>query len=274
MSKHAEPQGFADYREYEPAYKDALENAGFTTATLDFSFFKVLTELPDHQKISVADIAWPGLCAIEVKKPDDLGGSCRSGRLFWQIWDMYLLKLAGVIRGFAVLVRDVANPPTDERAVASYLDARQMLAKYQERFGVKMLVAYDPADVVDVAKSFMRECWQPKKPEMPPPYIPETMLVYSPLTIQIAASCNGYAKIRSAELAADYSPAEFWSEALADDVNSEDEFQAFKDKFSARYGIGEVLLREVWRRANQKSQKAQPPEDYFIRRVPGDVKQP
>lgn len=262
-----EPQGFADYREYEPTYKEVLAQH-FQPASLTMGWYGARFENPLHANIPCADIAWPGLCAIEVKKPDDLGGSCRSGRLFWQVWGMYLLKLAGVIQGFAVLVRDAGNPPTDERALSAYLQGRQALAKYQKRYGLGIIFAYGPADVVEVAKSFMRECWQPKAPEMPPPYIPSTMLVYSPLTMQIAASCDGFAKIRSAELAADYSPAEFWSEALADDVNSEEEFQAFKDKFGTRYGIKEVLLREVWRRANEKSKKEQPPEEYFIKRQP------
>ncbi|MEX2715463.1 MAG: hypothetical protein Q6370_004085, partial [Candidatus Sigynarchaeota archaeon] len=44
------------------------------------------------------------------------------------------------------------------------------------RYGFTVLLAEDPADVVEIAKSFMREHVEPKRVEMPPPLIKKELL--------------------------------------------------------------------------------------------------
>nr|MDO8087324.1 hypothetical protein [Candidatus Sigynarchaeum springense] len=249
------------------AYLSCLQKVG-TPAELTFGYFKALVEFRHLQKEQVGDITFEDHCIVrEVKTRADLASSMAEGRLERQITYMWYLKVAGVVRNFGIIIRDISTPLYGD-AEGWYLKATQALEKWQHRYVFSVTSVDTPEQVVEVAKSGMREALWPKEHSLPPILLKKELFEYPPLVIQIAASCHGFAEVRSSELAADYSPAEFWSEAKTDDVNDPEEFKRFFDKFGNRYGIKEKLLREVWLRANEKSTMPEPPEHYFIMLLP------
>ena len=265
-----EKQGGA-YLDYLKGKDVRTGKAVGTPATLDFGWFGALTELPAYQREAVGDITFANRCIVrEVKTPADVAASMFEGRLFNQLLYMWYLKVAGLVQNFGFIIRDMAQE-LHPNAGLLYLRGIQGLEKWQHRYGFSVTCVHGPDEVVEVAKSGMRESLWPKPHELPPILLKKELFEYPPLVIQIAASCHGYAEIRSAELAADFTPAEFWMEAHADDVRDPEEFHVFCDKFAGKYGIAEKLLREVWERANQKSDRPQPPENYFILKDPNEI---
>jgi hypothetical protein len=276
----AEPRGFADYREYEPAYKQSLSTAGFETASLNFGFFHVLTELPDHEDIPVADIAWPGLCAIEVKTRSDMAGSVASGRMEWAIWNMKILEFAGVTQGSGVIIRN-CHKPLHPDAVPSWEIAQSAMAKWPKRYGVTLLPPADgPADVARIAKSFMREYHEPKDAAMPPPIIPAWAMEW-PFAVRVYAMIEGLLDDTTgkrgpgigAELAKKIA-ASVSFKGITEDAHNMD-VDAFCDAWKHRHGFGgreNVRLRALHRSLNDDSLYKEP--EYggvFIMKRPEDV---
>ena len=235
-----------DPREYEPPYVSALEMSKGTSARLDFSFFGALTELPGHQKIPVGDITFDDHCVvIEVKTKGDLAGSMVSGRLLWAIWHMYLLKQAGLVQGFGILVRDLSKP-VHEDARASYLMARRALAKWSARYGFSVLLAEGPEDVVEIAKSFMREFVEPKEAEMPPPLFKKELLEWD-LGIQSLCMIPGiYIELAKAIM----TRKTFWDIAI--DCHEMDE-ESFCVEYGQLFNFGgkeNKRLKSIWKSFN------------------------
>jgi hypothetical protein len=258
-----EPRGIFDYREPDVAYKQALA-AAFDQGTLNFSFFNVRTAKPEDQLRPVGDITFTDhRVVIEVKTKADLVGSMLSGRLQWQIWYMWLLLKAGAVKGFAILIRGISDP-LDRFIVKNWLTARRMLFKHAIRYEYSVLFAEDGEDVVEIAKSYMREYFEPKEPEMPYPYFPKEILDQPPVVTQIAATVHNFAVIRSTELAADKSPAEFWTDCLAD---KEDFIEMYREK----YGIKDTLLGEVWDTANKRQTVPAIEPSVFIMKDPKEL---
>ena len=246
MHKSEEPGGFADPREPDMAYKAAIIAAGFTITPITFGFFHAMTELPRHAEIPVGDIAWPGHVVIEVKTKGDLASSMASGRLGWAIWHMYLLKLAGRVNGFAVLVRGVSDP-LDPNAAASYIIALQALARWSPRFGFTVLIAEDPDSVIAVAKSFMREFWDPHPVAMPGPMIPKELLEWD-FGMQVICCIPGWYTERAKAL---LSRRPFWGIVIDAHEMADD---AFCDAYCEVYGFGgkeTKLLHALWAAFNK-----------------------
>lgn len=237
-----DPRLVYDPREYEPAYVSALEMSGGYSARLDFSFFGALTELPEHASIPVVDITDEVHSGgIEVKTKGDLAGSMASGRLLWAIWHMKLLVLAGKIKAFAIMIRDI-NGYLHENAKASYLIARRALAKWQQRFGFSVLVAEDPEDAVEMAKSFLRECREPKPMAVPEPMIKKEYLDYN-ITVKALMMIRGIGVELSIQLAQKHTLWDIIVDAHEMDV------EAFCAQYAEEYNFGgkeNKRLRAIW----------------------------
>ena len=254
MPKPKEPRFVYDPREYDASYVSALEMSGGSSARLDFGWFGAQTDLPDHQRIPVGDITFEGEwffehgvrrvnhpVVIEVKTKGDLAGSMSSGRLLWAIWHMYLLKLAGLVAGFAILIRGISDP-LDPNAFASWKIARHALARWSVRYGFTVLLAEDPADVVDIARSFMREYWDPQAVAMPPPLFKKELLEWD-LGIQAICMVPGWYIELATQLMAVKT---FWEVAI--DAH-EMTIESFCDNYGQYYNFGgknNVRLRNLW----------------------------
>jgi hypothetical protein len=275
-----EPRIVYDPREYDAAYVSALEMSRGTSARLDFSFFGALTELPEHGKIPVGDITFEGEwyfdhgvrrvhnpVVIEVKTKGDLAGSMLSGRLLWQIYHMWLLKMSGLVPGIAVEIRNVSEPLYKD-AKASWKIARQALARWSSRYGFSILLAEEPEDVVDVAKSFMREYWDPKAVAMPPPLLKKELLDWD-LGIQAICMVPGW-YIELASRLMTYRT--FWEVAI--DAHEMDE-EAFCDNYKKYYGFGgkdNLRLKSLWKAFNDiKLYKKVEFENVFLRKTPAEL---
>lgn len=240
--KSAEPRLVYDPREYEPAYVSALEMSGGTSARLDFSYFGALTELPDHQHVPVGDITDEVKSGvIEVKTKADLASSMTSGRLSWAIWHMKLLVLAGKVNAFAVLIRDI-NAGMHENARGSYLIARRALARWQQRFGFSVLISEDVDDTIEIAKSFLRECREPKVPVIPEPIIKKEYLDYN-ITVKALMLIKGIGVELAIQLAQKYTLWDIIVDAHEMDVD------ALCAQYSQDFNFGgkeNKRLRAIW----------------------------
>jgi ERCC4-type nuclease len=266
MTKTPEPRLVYDPREYEAAYVSALEMSGGYSARLDFVYFGfpfhgTLDDCTSLGKAPVGDITFEGHpVVIEVKTKGDLANSMLSGRLLWAIWHMYLLKCSGRVQGFAVLVRAVSEP-LHEKAAGSYLMARRALAKWSVRFGFTVLIAEDPADVVEIAKSFMREYHEPKEVEMPPPLIKKELLDW-PMSVKALCYVPGiYIELAKAIC----TRKSFWDICI--DAHEMDE-QPFCDAYSNLFHFGgkeQKRLKSIWKEFHFEELYKEPENVFYMK---------
>jgi ERCC4-type nuclease len=182
-----------DPRESDRAYTGAMDAAGWQKHQLDFYFFcgAALPARYLNLEIPVGDITTLDRAGVlEAKTKEDLVGSFRTGRLAWQLWYLYVLRIAHFVRAAGVIVRESQRFMNEHVRPEMWLAARQFLFARAHEYGLEVLWAEEPEDVVKVSESWMRHVREYTNHAPPAPYIPATVFDW-PFAVQVLCLIPG-----------------------------------------------------------------------------------